>query len=96
MPATGSLDTIGRDATTADHYVLWVPYDLTLHGEPVPHDVAMAVLGDALLCAGLMPDGFVERDRGREYRFKSLDCRGGPRAGIYRLRDFIEDPAEPT
>lgn len=36
---------------------LWVPDALTIHGRPVPNDVGMAVVLDALLAKAFFPDG---------------------------------------
>jgi hypothetical protein len=49
---------------------LWVPHILTLNGEPVTNDLAMAIVLDALLARGLFPDGFVEGEGGRLYRYR--------------------------
>ena len=43
---------------------------LTLRGALVPSDVAMAALLDALLAKGFFPDGYVQEDRARRYRYR--------------------------
>jgi hypothetical protein len=63
-----------RAGATADApFDLWVPGVLTLGGSPVPRDVAMAVIGDAVLAVGLAPDGFTDGPGCRTYHFKPWD-----------------------
>ncbi len=63
-----------REGATADAlYDLWVPSELTLGGIPVPQDVAMVVVVDAVLAIGLGPAGFTDGLGGRTYHFKPWD-----------------------
>jgi len=48
---------------------LWVPNQLSLRGEVVTKDVAMAVLLDKALERGLFPQGFVSHPTGAVYRY---------------------------
>jgi len=48
---------------------LWVPESLTLNGDPVAIDVAMAIVVDAALAIGLFPKGSTEEDGGRHCHF---------------------------
>jgi hypothetical protein len=50
---------------------LWVPESLTLNGDPVAIDVAMAIVVDAALAIGLFPKGSTEEDGGRHCHFVS-------------------------
>jgi hypothetical protein len=59
------LDSI----STEDGFELWVPQNLTLRGQPVRADVAMAILGDKIIGMGFLPDGFAEADGGRSYKY---------------------------
>ena len=52
---------------------LWIPGRLTLRGEPVPQDVAMVIVADALLSKSLVPSGFTEAQDGRLYRYEHAD-----------------------
>lgn len=52
---------------------LWIPGRLTLRGEPVPQDVAMVIVMDALLSKSLVPSGFTEAQDGRLYRYEYSD-----------------------
>jgi hypothetical protein len=52
---------------------LWIPGRLTLRGEPVPQDVAMVIVLDALLSKSLIPSGFTEAQDGRLYRYEYSD-----------------------
>ena len=49
---------------------LSVPDLLTFRGERVAHDIAMAILLDALLAKGLFPAGFGSEPGGRTYRYQ--------------------------
>ena len=55
------------DQTTFD---LWVPQNLSLNGQPVTLDVAMAMALDALLEKGFFPDGFTQDENGRHYKYR--------------------------
>jgi hypothetical protein len=48
----------------------WVPQQLTFRGQPVQHDVAMAIILDNILSKGYEPDGFAEVNGGRIYKYK--------------------------
>jgi hypothetical protein len=48
---------------------LWVPHQLTLRGEAVSKDIAMAVLIDKVLQQGLFPQGFTPHPAGAVYRY---------------------------
>jgi hypothetical protein len=51
-------------------FSLWVPDALTLNGQPVRRDVGMAILLDAILALGFMPDGLTESAGGATYRYR--------------------------
>jgi hypothetical protein len=63
-----AVDALPREATELD---LWVPYALTLRGEPVPTDAAMAIVLDKALERGLHPVGFTPASDGRLYQYRS-------------------------
>lgn len=74
-PATGSveqllatLSALPRESTEVD---LWIPQALTLQGEPVSADAAMAIVLDKALGRGLYPAGFTPSSGGRLYRYRS-------------------------
>jgi hypothetical protein len=50
-------------------FELWVPNQLTLRGEVIANDVAMAVLLDKALERGLFPQGAVAHPTGTVYRY---------------------------
>lgn len=52
-------------------FELWVPRNLTLRGQPARGDVAMAIVLDKILGKGYEPDGFIEGENGRTYRYKT-------------------------
>ena len=54
-------------AASAD---LWVPDELTLQGQVVGKDIAMAIVLDKILALGLFPNGFSAGDGGRLYHYK--------------------------
>lgn len=60
-------------AGSAPDLELWIPGRLTLRGQPVPQDVAMVILLDALLSKSLVPSGFTESPDGRLYRYEYSD-----------------------
>jgi hypothetical protein len=51
---------------------LWVPNQLTLRGEVVTREVAMAVLLDKVLEHGLFPQGFASHPTGAVYRYAAV------------------------
>ena len=60
------IASIRDDQTT---FELWVPQRLSLHGQPVALNVAMAIVGVALLKKEMFPDGFIQSDGGRYYKY---------------------------
>jgi hypothetical protein len=57
-------------AAHGDAFELWVPEAFTLQGRVVRRDVAMAVLLDAILGLGFMPDGLTSGTGGATYRYR--------------------------
>lgn len=74
-PGTGTVEEllIKVEALPANTttFMLFVPQALTLRGQPVPQDVAMAIVVDRLLGKGLFPNGYDQRSTGRRYRYGS-------------------------
>jgi hypothetical protein len=73
LPSLGTVEALLReieswpaDASSAE---LWVPQHLTLNGDPVLQDAAMAIVVDKILGIGLFPDGLSEGAGGRLYRY---------------------------
>ena len=60
------VESWAPDASVAE---LWVPEHLTLHGNSVAQDIAMAIVVDKLLNLGYFPDGFSAGTGGRLYRY---------------------------
>jgi hypothetical protein len=60
------VDALPSGATSLE---LWVPDQLTLRGEVVSKDIAMAVLLDKVLEHGLYPQGFTPHPAGAVYRY---------------------------
>lgn len=72
-PISGTVENLIREveswgvvSSTAE---LWVPEHLTLEGEPVPQDIAMAIVCDKLLSLEVFPKGFSPGLGGRLYRY---------------------------
>ena len=61
------IANIPDNQTTID---LWVPQRLSLHERPVALDIAMARALDALLEKGFFPDGFIQGEGGRHYKYR--------------------------
>ena len=59
-------------AAKPECFNLWIPPNLTLRGQPVRVDAAMAVLLDVILDLGFEPDGFEQADGGRIYKYKVM------------------------
>jgi hypothetical protein len=59
-------------ARSGDIFALWVPDELTLNGQLVRRDVGMAILVDAILALGFMPDGLTEGAGGATYRYRRM------------------------
>jgi hypothetical protein len=57
---------------SGQNFELWVPQQMTLRGQVARHDVAMAVILDKILGMGCEPDGFLEADGGRIFRYKVM------------------------
>jgi hypothetical protein len=73
-PSIGSVEALLNEvaqwsgaAASAD---LWVPDELTLQGQVVGKDIAMAIVLDKILALGLFPSGFSTGDGGRLYHYK--------------------------
>lgn len=78
-PKSGTVESLLEaveavpDTTIADapsEYTLWVPESLTMQGNPVMMDIAMAVVLDKLLGKDFFPDGFEQGDGGRLYKYQ--------------------------
>ena len=72
--AVGSVEALLEEialwpdsAASAD---LWVPNDVTLNGNAVAPDVAIAALLDRALSGGWFPNGFSTDSGGRLYHYK--------------------------
>jgi hypothetical protein len=63
------LEQIDGIAGGSTNFDLWVPDQLTWHGEPVRADIAMAVVVDRLLAKGFIPAGFTQGIDGRTYHY---------------------------
>lgn len=59
-------------ATSDQKFELWVSQSLSLRGQPIRLDVAMAIIGDKILSRGYEPDGFMEGKDGRTYKYKII------------------------
>jgi hypothetical protein len=63
------LEQIDEIAGASTNFDLWVPAQLTWHGEPARADMAMALVVDRLLAKGFMPAGFTQGINGRTYHY---------------------------
>jgi hypothetical protein len=61
------IDDIDSQSNT--QFSLVVPNRLTLNGRLVRSDVGAAILLDRILGKGYHPDGFIEKENGRTYRY---------------------------
>jgi hypothetical protein len=73
-PSIGSVEALLNEvakwsdaAASAD---LWVPDELTLQGQVVGKDIAMAIVLNKILALGLFPSGFSTGGGGRLYHYK--------------------------
>jgi len=64
---------IENEGISPKSFELEIPSDLTLRGNPVPNDVAMAIIVDAILAKGYWPDGYTESATGRVYKYVRSD-----------------------
>ncbi len=60
------------DFAQKDYFELLISQSLTLRGSPVPMDAAMAIVLDKILAKRYEPDGFVQCETGRLYRYKLM------------------------
>jgi hypothetical protein len=71
--ATGTVEELIHQVESwppeASSAKLWVPERLTLDGDPIAQDIAMAIVGDKLLSLSYFPDGFSADAGGRLYRY---------------------------
>lgn len=77
-PFRGTIEDLLRRIETlpepgSEGSELWIPGRLTLRGEPIPQDVAMVIVMDALLSKSFVPSGFTEAQDGRLYRYEYSD-----------------------
>ncbi len=63
-------DEVRTLAAHGEAFELWVPDTLTMGGQVVRKDFAMAVLLDAILALGFMPDGLTVGTGGATYRYR--------------------------
>jgi len=77
------------DPDKATSCELLISDTLTLNGEPVPHDVGMAIIVDGLLGKGFFPDGFTQVSGGRNYRYRRQQGTSNQRI------EAIGDPESP-
>lgn len=78
-PSTGTVESLlelvaalpdsSTDGAPTD-FTLWVPETLTMNGDAVPQDAAIAVVLDKLLGLDFFPDGFEQGDGGRLYKYQ--------------------------
>lgn len=61
---------VSAESSSVEAWELWVPNELTLNGEQVVQDVAMAIVCDRLLGKGFFPDGFRPGEGGRLYSYR--------------------------
>jgi hypothetical protein len=64
------LSSVAGITNAQTSFELFVPAQLTLKGEPVRQDAAMAIVLDKILAHDLMPAGFGERPGGRLYKYR--------------------------
>jgi hypothetical protein len=69
-PATGTLEEVAAIPADAKTFEIWVPATLTMKGQPVRPDIAMAILVDDLLGKGFMPDGKVAEAGGATFMYR--------------------------
>ena len=60
------IDSVPEGATNFD---LWVPIQLTIRGEAISADVAMAVVLDRMLAKDFLPAGYTQGINGRTYHY---------------------------
>ena len=64
------LVSVAGITNAQNSFELFVPAQLTLKGEPIPQDAAMAVVLDKILGHDFFPTGFEERSGGRLYKYR--------------------------
>ena len=77
MTANGTVESIllqvdNVSVGSHNHFELWVPQSLTLRGQTVPLNLAMAIILDKILAKQFVPDGFIQKETGRVYRYKPM------------------------
>jgi hypothetical protein len=74
VTSSESVESLRERATAladgSKSFELWIPEALTLNGQAVKKDLAMAVLLDAILGLGFMPDGLTAGAGGATYRYR--------------------------
>src|SRR5689334_7827295 len=74
-PASGTLEDLFAkvealpDGSRA--FEMYVPNSLTMKGQPIAQNLAMALVMDRILAKKLYPDGFEQKQDGRLYRYTS-------------------------
>lgn len=73
-PSNGSVEELRKQIATlaaeSPTFELWVPASLTMAGEPVPRDLGMALVVDAVFGAGFEPDGVAAEANGSMCRYR--------------------------
>ena len=64
------LASVSAITNAQTSFELFVPAQLTLKGESVRQDVAMAIVLDKILAHDLIPAGFEEQPGGRLYKYQ--------------------------
>ena len=72
--SNGSVEELRKQIATlaaeSPTFELWVPASLTMGGEPVPRDLGMALVVDAVFGAGFEPDGVATEANGSMCRYR--------------------------
>ncbi len=73
-PSKGSIEELRAQVTKlaaeSAAFELWVPASLTMAGDPVPRDLGMALVVDAVFGAGFEPDGVTPEATGTMCRYR--------------------------
>jgi hypothetical protein len=72
-PASGTIEDLFAKVEAIPEgtktFELYVPNSLTMKGQPVSQNLAMALVLDRILGKKLYPDGFEQKETGRLYKY---------------------------
>ena len=68
-----AIKTVEEYDGEPQQFQLHVSESLSFKGNTIDFGMAMAIITDKILAAGMMPDGYEKQGEGRIYKYKALE-----------------------